>query len=242
MAVFVLVHGGSHGGWCWEACADQLRLLGHEAMPFDLPGHGDDRTPRGQVTLDRYAERINEVLSRCGSKSPVLVGHSLAGVGIARALELHPRTLERLVLVAALVLEPGERAIDRIPNDRRPLYHELAEASPDSSFSLTEEITRRVFFNDLSDADAARNHARLTPQPLAVYLKAPTLALSSLPCPKHYLACQKDQALGLESNLLYAKRLGGSLSLIDAGHDVMLSEPVQLAECLIQHCRNADGD
>lgn len=66
MAVFVLVHGGSHGGWCWEACADQLRLLGHEAMPFDLPGHGDDCTQRRQVPLDRYAERINEVLSRCG--------------------------------------------------------------------------------------------------------------------------------------------------------------------------------
>lgn len=171
----------------------------------------------------------------------MLVGHSLAGVGIARALELHPRSLERLVLVAALVLEPGEPAIDHIPNDRRPLYHKLAEASPDGSFSLTGEITRRVFFNDLSDADAARNHARLTPQPLAVYLKASTLALSSLPCPKHYLACRKDQALGLESNLLCAKRLGGSLNLIDAGHDVMLSEPVQLAECLIEQCRNADG-
>ena len=56
--------------------------------------------------------------------------------------------IQRLILVAGLVLKPGERAIDRIPESRRASYFELAEASNDRSFRLSPEVTARVFFND----------------------------------------------------------------------------------------------
>ena len=84
-------------------------------------------TPRDQVNLKAYAKAIRDQLEQCGPEPPVLVGHSLAGIGIAMATG--PFTLDQLVLVAALVLQPGERAIDRIPESRRPSYFELAEAS-----------------------------------------------------------------------------------------------------------------
>ena len=29
---FVLVHGMSHGGWCWVRVADRLRALGHKVF------------------------------------------------------------------------------------------------------------------------------------------------------------------------------------------------------------------
>ena len=41
MATFVLVHGGGHGGWCWRACANELRARGHEAYAPTLTGFGD---------------------------------------------------------------------------------------------------------------------------------------------------------------------------------------------------------
>ena len=233
MAVFLLVHGGSHGSWCWDACAEVLRREGHQAVSFDLPGHGQDPTPRDQVTLQAYGEAIRDQLERCGPQPPVLVGHSLAGIGIAEAMATAPIALDQLVMVAALVLKPGERAIDRIPESRRPSYFELAEASDDQSISLHADVTRKLFFNDLNESQAAAYHARLTPQPLGVYLEESPFDLSTLTCPRHYLACRDDQALGLESNLLYAARLGGTTRILEAGHDVVLSEPDMLAQVLM---------
>jgi pimeloyl-ACP methyl ester carboxylesterase len=91
-----------------------------------------------------------------------------------------------------------------------------------------------VFFNDVDDSHAASYHAQLTPQPLGVYLEEIHFDLSKIPCPKHYLACRHDQALGLENNLVYAERLGGTTSVLDAGHDVMLSQPKMLAHGLME--------
>ena len=75
----------------------------------------------------------------------MLVGHSIAEVGIAKALRSEPTFIQQLILVAALVLKPGERGIDRIPENRRSSYFELADASTDGSFTLSSEVTRRVF-------------------------------------------------------------------------------------------------
>ena len=86
MAVFVLVHGGSHGSWCWDACAKELQCDGHQTVSFDLPGHGQDRTPRDRVTLKAYAQAIRDQLKQCSPEPPVLVGHSLAGIAIASAM------------------------------------------------------------------------------------------------------------------------------------------------------------
>ena len=33
MGVFVLVHGGWHGGWCWRKVVPILRAAGHEVSP-----------------------------------------------------------------------------------------------------------------------------------------------------------------------------------------------------------------
>ena len=163
----------------------------------------------------------------------MLVGHSLAGIAIARALEREPDPIERLILVAALVLKRGETGIDQIPESRRQMYIELAEASPERSINLTPGVSRNLFFHDLDDARARNFQSLLTPQPQAIYLDQCRFDLSALSCPRHYPACRNDQALGLETSMKFSNRLGGSLEILEAGHDVMLSQPEQLARCLI---------
>ena len=56
---FVLVHGASHGAWCWDLLVPELNRLGHEAVAPDLPGHGT------RATGDCHAQR----LPRCRSRS-----------------------------------------------------------------------------------------------------------------------------------------------------------------------------
>ncbi|MCH9016489.1 MAG: alpha/beta fold hydrolase, partial [Chloroflexi bacterium] len=39
MTTFVLVHGASHGSWCWDKVVPLLEAQGHEAVAVDLPGN-----------------------------------------------------------------------------------------------------------------------------------------------------------------------------------------------------------
>lgn len=61
------------------------------------------------------------------------------------------------------MLEVGEAGIDHIPESRRPTYFEMAKDSPDQSFVLASEITKKVFFNDMDDDLAAHYYEKLTP-------------------------------------------------------------------------------
>ena len=56
-----------------------LEAKGHVVSAPDLPGHGEDRTPIHQVTLDSYVQRIGEVLER-HEEPAVLVGTSMGGM------------------------------------------------------------------------------------------------------------------------------------------------------------------
>ena len=48
MARFVLVHGAFSGAWIWGPLQERLKAPGHSVDVFDLPGLGDDQTPRAR--------------------------------------------------------------------------------------------------------------------------------------------------------------------------------------------------
>ena len=82
MATFILVHGASHGGWCWEKVQPLLEAKGHKVCAPDLPGLGKDHTPPANVTLADNVEKISRLLDKM-EEPVVLVGHALGGVTIS---------------------------------------------------------------------------------------------------------------------------------------------------------------
>ena len=78
-----------------------LEALGHEARAIDLPGHGEDKTPADQITLDACRAAI------CAAAGPqtILVGHSWGGVPIGVAAEA--MDLRGLVFLCAYVPRDG---------------------------------------------------------------------------------------------------------------------------------------
>ncbi|MBE9066203.1 alpha/beta fold hydrolase [Leptolyngbya cf. ectocarpi LEGE 11479] len=46
MACYLFIHGNRHGKWAWAQVVDLLERRGHRAHAIDLPGHGNDTTPR----------------------------------------------------------------------------------------------------------------------------------------------------------------------------------------------------
>src|SRR5688572_19586009 len=102
MASFLLIHGSCHGAWCWRDLLPELAARGHHARAIDLPGHGQDRTPVAQITLDSY---VGAVLAAIDTP-PILVGHSLGGITLTATAERAPERITRLVYLCAWLPDP----------------------------------------------------------------------------------------------------------------------------------------
>jgi len=115
MTRFVLVHGAFGGSWCWEPVLPGLRAAGHEAEAIDLPGAGTDPTPLAEVTLDAYAERICQALSRTPLAPPaLLVGQSMGGMAITQAAARCPQHVAALAYVSAFAPADGQSLMDLV--------------------------------------------------------------------------------------------------------------------------------
>ena len=65
MAVFVLVHGTGHGGWCWRFMAPILRAAGHDVYTPTLTGLGASSHLLHElngISLDTHVKDVTNVL------------------------------------------------------------------------------------------------------------------------------------------------------------------------------------
>ena len=81
---FVLVHGGGHGGWCWQRMASVLRNHGHHVWTPTLTGFGErHHLDHGQITFDTLVTDVAAVLEFEDLYDVVLVGLQTGGVSLA---------------------------------------------------------------------------------------------------------------------------------------------------------------
>ncbi|MFN8590135.1 MAG: alpha/beta fold hydrolase [Thermomicrobiales bacterium] len=118
MATFIAVHGGWHGGWCWQRVTPLLERQGHRVPAPDLPAHGDDHNSVTARPWEHYAATIAGLIERQPA-SVILVGHSSGGMVISAAARLVPDRIAALVYLAAFLLPPG--ATPRALSPRTPV-------------------------------------------------------------------------------------------------------------------------
>lgn len=144
-----------------------MEQAGHEVVRFDLPGHGEDRTPAVEVTLEGYTDRVVEALDAL-SEPAVLVGHSLGGVVISQAAERRPEKIEKLVYLCALLLPSGKSAIEASQEDAGSVILKNAEVEADlGRIILSEEGMREALYHDCPEEAFERARRLISPQPLA---------------------------------------------------------------------------
>ena len=140
---------------------------GHEVVRFDLPGHGEDRTPAAEVTLEGYTDRVVEALDAL-SGSAVLVGHSLGGTAISQVAERRPEKIEKLVYLCALLLPSGRSAIEASQEDSGSVVLQSATVEEDQGrIILSEEGMKEALYHDCPEEDFERARRLISPQPLA---------------------------------------------------------------------------
>lgn len=228
MALFALVHGSMHGGFCWRDLVPELERLGHRAVAPDLPC---DDVGAG---LAEYADAVEASLSGIpGGDAPVLVGHSLGSrtIPVVAARRKHSR------MIFLCSVPTGAGAVDAkafagmvTPEYAAALFHERA----DGARRVDAAAARRVFFGECeaAAADFALGQLRWQgPRPLAE--PAP---LASWPeVPLDIVLARDDRAVRFEWARAEAKRwLGGrEPKVIPGDHSPFLSRPALLAETLV---------
>lgn len=187
MARFVLVHGASHGAWCWAKMIPRLRALGHEVTAIDLPGNGVNSPTTRDVTLADYREAVLAALT----PDTILVGHSFGGVSITLAAAASDQ-VRALVYVASVLPENGKRFADFRRECIAPIVNEVTE--PKDGFSVPRtDLCGPVFYSDCTPEDQAFALHNMTPQPVSVMLEPMTFSTSDVP--RHYVRCTRDQVV-----------------------------------------------
>jgi len=232
---FVLVHGSWHGAWCWEKVTPLLEAAGHVAVAIDLPGHGEDRTPPGKVTLSDYTDRICDAVA-AQSGPVVLVGHSMGGGAITQAAEHCAERLRLLVYLAAFVPGNGTSIAEQAMSDTASQLTGTVLIDPDAGVaSLSDDVIDACFYADCAPEDVALARKRLRDDPLAPLMTPLVLASErSRGLPRIYIECSQDATLSPEhQRAIRAAGRWAHVYRLDTGHSPFLSAPERLAGQLL---------
>ncbi len=113
MATFVLVHGGGHGGWCYQFVARIMRERGHEVYTPTLTGLGErEHLLSPDVDLEMQITDIVKVLEFEDLQDVYLVGHSYGGMVITGVADRVPVRIANLVYLDAAYPENGQSLVD----------------------------------------------------------------------------------------------------------------------------------
>ncbi len=150
MSIFVLVHGGHHGGWCYQAVARRLMRAGHIVYAPSLTGLGErEHLLHPGVNLDTHITDIASLLEVEDLRGAILVGHSYGGMVITGAADRAAnRTGHRVYLDAAYPVD-GQSLLDHAPHQIGPLRQRMrvmdgaelvgfAGQLPPQAFGITE--------------------------------------------------------------------------------------------------------
>jgi len=97
----VFVHGWSCDARYWRAQLPHFSK-NHRVVVLDLAGHGHSGSTRSRYTMKAFGEDVQVVVKETGSRSVILIGHSMGGSVIAEAARLMPDRVIGLIGVDTL--------------------------------------------------------------------------------------------------------------------------------------------
>jgi len=233
MGTFVLVHGGGHGGWCWQRAARLLRADGHEVYTPTLTGFGErSHLDTSQVTFETFVQDIVNVIEFEDLHEVILVGHSMGGVIIPRVAERVPGRVRQVVWLAAVVTNDGESLLDAVPQS--PWIARAVTIGADGTAHTDPNLILDANIHDGTPDDRAFVRDRHLPYPPhALTERGRLTAFLALAIPTTYLIASDDRTIEPPIAARFASRLpGASVGQVPGGHDCMITQPVAVAAAL----------
>jgi pimeloyl-ACP methyl ester carboxylesterase len=237
----VLVHGGGHSADCWDLTVAELRRRAPtlRVLAVDLPGHGDKPGDLETVTATDRVDSVVADIDAAGLETVVVVGHSMAGLTVPGVVgKLGSSRVREMVLAAAFVPPQGSSIADTLSGPLARYTRRAARiGAPPAVMSKT--LARWTFCNGMTPGQRRFALSRLRPE--SVRMAVEIADRSALPddIARTWILTTKDWALSQRSQRASIAALGGveSVIAVDTCHEVMISQPVRLAEILVERCQ-----
>jgi pimeloyl-ACP methyl ester carboxylesterase len=239
-AALVFIHGGVHTGRCWnETIAVTSELLPDvDAFAVDMLGRrgipGDLASLTHEICAQTLADQILERVGPDRDSPVVIVGHSLAGVVIPGVVQrLGGDRVRHVVFVACCVPSPGQSVVQTLPFPLNRIARRIVERKP--VISAPRGVVRYFFGNLSTRAQRAEIRDNLCAESSAILTGISTERLPEA-VPKSWVLPTRDRALPPHFQRRFIDSVGGvdNLATIDAGHEVMITHPRDLAVQIVE--------
>ena len=231
---YVLIHSAWLGGWQWENVANMLKENGHTVITPDLPGHGSDKTPPKNITMDNYVETITNILDK-QEKPVILVGHSFNGITISRTAELRPNKVKSLVYLTAFLLPNGASFFNAVQGVKGSKAVDNFYLSEDKTYALVkEDEIQGAFAHDIPKETFNRAKPHIVPEPSAPLMYTLEITEKNYgKIPKYYIECTEDKAIPLEVQKTMYNGNVLKVYSIKSSHTPNFSQPKKVANILL---------
>jgi pimeloyl-ACP methyl ester carboxylesterase len=235
MATFVLIHGGGHGGWCYNKLSPLLRAAGHLVYAPSLTGCGDRKhlvTP--DVGLDTHVTDVVNLLDYEDLTEVILVGHSYGGMVITGVADRAAERISSLVYLDAAHPVDGESLRVLASRSIEPTYAGVRTVDG-TELVMWPMPGMAAFFGITDPADAAWTESKLTPHPWKCFDQPLRLANGDAARRVRRININCTQALQNSEPEARARQVDGDRNYeIDTGHDLMITEPRAVADMLLE--------
>ena len=235
MATYVLVHGGGHGGWCYQRVARMLRSAGHEVYAPSMTGLAERSHLLGpHVDLDLHIQDIVALLHYDDLEDVILVGHSYGGMVITGVADRAADRVGRVVYLDAATPVDGQSLVD-VAGPIIEAVRPYGQTIDGVELVLLPGPGAGALYGVTDPGDLAWMEERLTGHPWKCFEQPLKLtneaAFNALP--KYHIVCTSTLATR-DEDLMREAREAGRLWDIDTGHDLMITEPQAVTDALIQ--------
>jgi pimeloyl-ACP methyl ester carboxylesterase len=226
MATYVLVHGGGHGGWCYQKVKRRLEAAGHEVHAPSLTGLAErSHLLSPAIDLDFHIDDIVRELHYWDLRDVILVGHSYGGMVITGVADRATERIGKVVYLDAANPTNGQSLVD-VAGPIITVTRDFGETVNGVELVLLPGEGAGAFYGVTDPADLAWMDARLTGHPWACFEQPLVLrdeaAVRALPT--FHIVCTSTLPTR-DPALIEPARAEGRLWDIDTGHDLMITEP-----------------
>ena len=231
MRDIVLLHGGSHGSWCWKDFRVALVRAGYQGqvLALDMPGCGTKRGHANQTqSIADIAQILTDEVRQENLRTPLLIGHSIGGV----LLPYMAPAFDHVCYLAASMPAIGQSIGAMMGSTLRGV--DPAVVGWPVEGSMTERF-HAMFGPDIDPATFEWMMREIAQDAHPASLNTETITRQCAPeTTTSYIVAQRDPILPPAWQGRFAERVGAcDLYEIDTPHEPFLSHPDLLAELVV---------